>query len=95
MLGEIARLKKRRGASGKILAREQGCFAEHAGRMNYQEVARRGWPVGSGAVESACRQKQCRFKRAGQFWTRPGLRHLLALDEARRNQHWDQLWQPA
>ena len=95
VLGEIARLKKRRGATGKVLAREQGYFAGHAGRMNYQTVARRGWPIGSGTVESACRQKQCRFKRAGQFWTRPGLRHLLALDEARRNHHWEQLWLPA
>ena len=95
VLGEMARLKKRRGAAGKLLAREQHYFASHAGRMNYQEVARRGWPIGSGAVESACRQKQCRFKRAGQFWTRRGLRDLLALDEARRNHHWAQLWQPA
>lgn len=95
VLREIARLKKRRGAAGKILAREQGYFAEHAGRMNYQAIARRGWPIGSGAVESACRQKQCRFKRAGQFWTRGGLRNLAALDEARRNHHWNPLWQPA
>ena len=95
VLGEIARLKKRRGVAGKTLAREQHYFAEHAGRMNYQAVARRGWPIGSGAVESACRQKQCRFKRPGQFWTRRGLRHLAALDEARRNHHWDPLWHPA
>jgi hypothetical protein len=95
VLGAIARLKSRRGAAGKILAREQHYFAEHAGRMHYQAVARRGWPIGSGAVESACRQKQRRFKCVGQFWTRPGLRHLAALDEARRNHHWDQLWQPA
>jgi hypothetical protein len=60
--------------------------------MNYQEIARRGWPIGSGAVESACRQKQCRFKRPGQFWTAEGLRHLCALDEARRNGHWNELW---
>lgn len=92
VLQEIARLKPRRGEAGKILVREQGYFAEHAGRMNYAAVARRGWPIGSGAVESACRQKQCRFKRAGQFWTRLGLRHLAALDEARRNHHWDELW---
>lgn len=92
VLREIARLPRRRGAAGKILAREQGYFAEHAGRMGYGAAARRGWPLGSGAVESACRQKQCRFKRAGQFWTRLGLRHLAALDEARRNHHWDELW---
>ena len=95
MLGQIAGLKPRRGAAGKIIAREQHYFVRHAGRMNYRDVARRGWPIGSGAVESACRQKQCRFKRAGQFWGRRGLLNLCALDEARRNHHWEELWQPA
>ena len=52
-----------------MIQRERHYFATHADRMNYQTVARRGWPIGSGAVESACRQKQCRFKRPGQFWT--------------------------
>jgi hypothetical protein len=92
MLSELAGLKKKRGAAGAVLAREQNYFANHAARMNYQTLARKGWPIGSGAVESACRQKQCRFKRPGQFWTPKGLRHLTALDEARRNHHWDQLW---
>lgn len=92
VLSEIAGLKKKRGAAGKVLAREQNYFVNHASRMNYQDIARRGWPIGSGAVESACRQKQCRFKRPGQFWTPKGLRNLIALDEARRNHHWDQLW---
>jgi len=92
VLAELAGLKKKRGKAGKVLAREQNYFASHAGRMNYQTIAHRGWPIGSGAVESACRQKQCRFKRPGQFWTPKGLRNLIALDEARRNHHWDQLW---
>ena len=76
---------------GKILRREQNYFARQAGRMNYAEVAARGWPIGSGAVESACRQKQCRCKRAGQFWSQAGLQRLNALIEARDNDHWDQL----
>ena len=92
VLSEIARLKKKRGEAGALMEREQNYFASHAPRMNYQSIARRGWPIGSGAVESACRQKQCRFKRPGQFWTGKGLRNLIALDEARRNHHWDQLW---
>ncbi len=92
VLSEIAALKKKHGEAGELRAREQNYFAHHASRMNYQSIARRGWPIGSGAVESACRQKQCRFKRSGQFWTPKGLRHLIALDEARRNHHWDQLW---
>jgi hypothetical protein len=91
-LRQIAQLRPRRGAAGKVIRREQNYFATHAGRMNYHTLAKRGWPIGSGAVESACRQKQCRFKRCGQFWTKSGLRNLCALDEARRNRHWDELW---
>lgn len=93
-LRQIAQLKKRRGEPGQVIRREQNYFKTHAGRMNYQGIAKRGWPIGSGAVESACRQKQCPFKRCGQFWTKAGLRNLCALDEARRNRHWDELWSP-
>lgn len=91
VLAEIAALKCR-GGGGAVIQREKNYFASHAQRMNYQSIARRGWPIGSGAVESACRQKQCRFKRPGQFWTQQGFRQLAALDQARRNHHWDQLW---
>src|SRR5690242_5734548 len=92
VLREVAALSPAAGEAGQITQREQGYFAAQSQRMNYQEIARRGWPIGSGAVESACRQQQCRFKRSGQFWTREGLRHLAALVEARRNHHWNQLW---
>ncbi len=80
------------GEAGKVVLREQNYFAFHAGRMNYRTIHRRGWPIGSGAVESACRQKQCRFKRPGQFWTPEGMRHLGSLTEARHNYHWNELW---
>jgi hypothetical protein len=92
LLAEIAGLKVPRGQAGKVVVREQNYLASHAGRMNYRTLHRRGWPIGSGAVESACRQRQCRFKRPGQFWTPEGMRHLSALTEARHNQHWNQLW---
>ena len=94
VLRELAALRPPRGAAGEVVRREQGYFAEHAGRLNYRALARRGWPIGSGAVESACRQRQCRFKRPGQFWTARGLRQLGALIEARANGHWEELWQP-
>lgn len=92
VLQEIGNLKAGRGQTGRIVKKQQNYFAGQAGRMNYKEIADRGWPIGSGAVESACRQSQCRFKRPGQFWTSAGLRNLCALDEARRNEHWDELW---
>jgi hypothetical protein len=92
VLRELAALPRRRGAGGKVIRREQNYFADQAGRLNYQTLACRGWPIGSGAVESACRSRQGRCKGRGQFWTRMGLRHLDALTEARDNGHWDELW---
>ena len=91
LLGELAALKAFSKEAVKVVQREQHYFAEHAHRMNYRDLARNG-PIGSGAVESACRTRQCRFKRSGQFWTDLGLRHLCALQEARCNRHWEELW---
>src|SRR5207245_669849 len=60
LLQELATLRPPRGPAGEIVRREQRYFANHAQRMNYDTLARRGWPIGGGAVESACRQSQCR-----------------------------------
>jgi hypothetical protein len=95
VLKEIANLHAPRGERGQAVRQEQNYFAGQRHRMHYQEIAARGWPIGSGAVESACRQRQCRFKRPGQFWTAAGLRHLCALADAKQNNHWEELWQPA
>ena len=78
--------------AGQIIRREKNYFQSHSHRLNYQTLSRRGWPIGSGSVESACAQRQRRFKRPGQFWTGEGLRNLNALIEARDLNHWDQLW---
>jgi hypothetical protein len=91
-LTKIAALKLPRGEAGETVREQKNYFANQAHRMNYQKIADRGWPIGSGAVESACSGKQGRFKRRGQFWTKAGVRHLEALIEARENKHWDQLW---
>lgn len=95
VLAEIAALAVPRGARGEVVRREQNYLAGQAARMHYAKVSARGWPIGSGAVESACRGRQCRFKRPGQFWTAAGVRNLCALEEARRNGHWDELWTTA
>jgi hypothetical protein len=91
VLAEVLRLKQRPGEVGALIEKEQNYFVQQAKRMKYQAIARQGWPIGSGPVESACRDRQGRCKRPGQFWTERGLRHLCALEEARRNGHWDEL----
>jgi hypothetical protein len=92
VLAELAGLKVPRGEAGEVVQREQNYFATHAGRVIYQRIQRRGWPIGSRPVASACRQRQCRFKRPGQFWTAKGMRHLSALTEARPHHHGNELW---
>lgn len=49
-------------------------------------------PLGSGAIESTCRQYQCRFKRTGQFWTMAGDEALMCLETYWRNGRWHELY---
>jgi hypothetical protein len=92
VLKRIGRLPAGEGAAAEVIAREKNYFETHSRRMSYETWSRRGWPIGSGSVESACAQRQRRFKRPGQFWTATGLSRLNALIEARDLNHWDQLW---
>jgi len=91
-LARLAELQPPRGEKGETVRAAQSYFAHQAQRMNYEAMANRGWPIGSGAVESACSGAQNRFKRRGQFWTRAGLANLAALKQARQNNHWNELW---
>jgi hypothetical protein len=92
VLKEISTLKVSRSQCGHIVRKEKNYFAGQSKRMNYKEIADKGWPIGSGPVESSCRQDQRRFKGPGQSWTHEGFACLSALDQARRNNHWDELW---
>jgi hypothetical protein len=51
-----------------------------------------GEPLGSGAIESTCRQYQCRFKRTGQFWSLEGDEALMCLETFWRNGRWHDLF---
>jgi hypothetical protein len=61
-------------------------------RMKYKDARRRAEPVGSGAIESTCRQLQCRMKRCGQFWSTAGDEALLCLEMFWRNHRWELLF---
>ena len=80
------------GASAQAVQKEVNYFQEHRQRMDYPEAQKRGEPIGSGAVESTCRQGQCRFKRPGQYWSQQGDEALLCLETFWRNGRWDLLF---
>ena len=68
-------------------------FERNAWRMRYSRFRQMGLPIGTGAVEGACKHVvRSRFKRAGMRWSDPGLRSMLALRLLRLNDRWEQLW---
>jgi hypothetical protein len=99
VLRSLKSLLQRRGSPGAAQANairtDVEYFQTHRQHLSYQAVGARGCPQGSGAMESTCSQFQDRFKRTGQFWSPYGEKHLLALELARRNDDWDEIWEVA
>jgi len=66
--------------------------AVEKGTATKKQLAKAGEPLGSGAIESTCRQYQCRFKRTGQFWSIQGDEALMCLETFWRNNAWHLLF---
>ena len=84
--------KRLRSRKRRAVESELRYLEGHAQRMDYGAGGRAGEPLGSGAIESTCRQYQCRFKRPGQFWSRPGDEGLMCLETFWRNDRWHLLY---
>jgi hypothetical protein len=75
-------------------AAERTYFRNQAPRMRYDEYAAAGYPLGSGAVESANRHVVgARVKQAGMRWTPTGVAGVLALRALLRSRRWEDWWQ--
>lgn len=70
-------------------------FRNHEHKMDYPRYLARGWQIGSGPVESACKTVVGnRLKGGGMRWGSPGSNavcHLRALFLSQRNQ-WERFW---
>lgn len=93
VITELGQLRERlEGTAREQVDRELNYLQTHQQRLDYGTARQRGEPLGSGAMESTCRQYQCRFKRPGQFWTQTGDEALLCLETFRRNGRWHLLF---
>ena len=93
VIAELKAVTKRLRAKRRAVAQsEWQYFQTHRDRLDYHIAKKRGQPLGSGAIESTCRQYQCRFKRPGQFWTRSGDEALMCLETFWRNGRWHLLF---
>ena len=90
----IADLRPHRDRN-KDVARCIDCFEANKERMRYDEYRARGMQIGSGQIESCCKQMVVtRFKRSGCKWSVRGANALLALKTCWKNLRWEEfaLW---
>lgn len=81
-LGELPMSAERTTAQAYLTARRT--------QIAYQDFVARGWPIGSGCVESAHKGiVQARLKGRGMRWSRPVAAGMLALRVVTANDRWD------
>lgn len=86
--------KAHRGKKRTALDRLRHYLRARLERMDYPAYRQRGWPIGSGLIESSCRQLVgLRLKGPGMHWTEPGALAITALRAADLNDQWHQTWQ--
>lgn len=70
-----------------------GYFREHAARMDYPTFIAMKLPIGSGAIESACKTLiEEREKGAGMRWTEEGAQAVATLRALHRSGRWAAFW---
>jgi hypothetical protein len=91
-LGE-ERSRTRSPAKRQALA-ELITYLTHQGeRLAYARFRAKGYDIGSGRVESACKHVVAnRMKRSGMLWSESGAQDVLSLRTAYLNGRWEHLW---
>jgi hypothetical protein len=88
-------LRGRKAAARECHSRVVGYFENQVHRMDYPSYVAKGWQIGSGPVESACKAVVGqRLKGAGMRWGEDGadaVCHLRALFRGERGQ-WEAFW---
>ena len=68
-------------------------YRRNAPYMHYDQYLERGWPIGTGVIESACGHLvKDRMEQAGMRWTKDGAHAILDLRAVRLTDDWDAYW---
>jgi len=92
------RLRLAKGTIGKVQPRETAhkvinYFEKNRSRMQYDQYLKAGFPIGSGAVESACKQLIItRMEGSGMRWSVPSAQAMLDLRAVYLNGDWGRYW---
>jgi len=76
-------------ACGEAVAAAVSYYTTHQGRMDYPSYRSRGLQIGSGSVESACKQLvSARLKQAGMIWDAPGAEAVATVRAWLKSERW-------
>ena len=78
-----------------LFDREAKYFEKHANRMQYKAFREKGYQIGSGVIESACKHvvgQRC--KQAAMRWKKPGINAVLKMRCLLKNGGWNKYWYP-
>ena len=79
--------------SGERVANLIGYVTTNRERMPYRWLREQGYPIGSGIVESACKQiVHARHRQAGMRWNKDNVQKMLNLACCVRGQRWEAFW---
>jgi hypothetical protein len=80
------------GSQG-VVSQVLNYLSKRLAMMAYAEYQSKGYPIGSGSVESANKLVvEARLKGAGMHWARENVNPMLALRNAEANQRWNEVW---
>lgn len=66
-------------------------FENHQSMMKYDEYLSKGYPITTGAVESACGHfVKSRMERNAMHWSKEGAQKMLNIRAIKKNEHWEQ-----
>ena len=81
------------GAKKHSLEQVIGYFERNRRHMRYEICLARGYPIGSGVVEGACRNLiNDRLELTGMSWTLQGAESVMRLRAVHINKNWDDFW---
>jgi len=85
--------KLHRSRKREELAKLHKYIQDNEQEMRYDVFRNKGYDIGSGAVEGACKHLVGkRLKQSGMIWSRAGSSATLALRVTWLNKRWDELW---
>lgn len=86
----LVRLEQQR-AAGEGVTAALSYFTTHRGRMDYAVYRARGLQIGSGSVESGCKQVvSARLKGAGMIWTASGAEEVATVRAWLKSGRWEE-----